>query len=91
MELSLDQPADGVHRVEDAYRNWYLVEGGAQLTVVDAGVPTSWVSLETALSRIGRKLDDIAAVVLTARAFRPLGLRRACALAARRPGLGARG
>jgi hypothetical protein len=35
--------ADGVHRVEDAYTNWYLVEDGdRRLTIVDAGVPTSW-------------------------------------------------
>jgi glyoxylase-like metal-dependent hydrolase (beta-lactamase superfamily II) len=51
--------------VEDAYTNWYLVEDGDRLTVVDAGVPTSWASLEQALPRIGRKLDDVAAVVLT--------------------------
>jgi len=32
--------AEGVHRVEDAYTNWYLVEGeGRALTVVDTGLP----------------------------------------------------
>ena len=33
--------ADGVHRIEDAYTNWYLIEADGQLTVVDAGVPRS--------------------------------------------------
>jgi hypothetical protein len=31
-----------VHRVEDAYTNWYLVESDDGLTVVDAGPPASW-------------------------------------------------
>jgi glyoxylase-like metal-dependent hydrolase (beta-lactamase superfamily II) len=57
--------APGVHRIEDAYTNWYLVEADGALTVVDAGLPASWKSLESALREIGRPIDDIAAVVLT--------------------------
>jgi glyoxylase-like metal-dependent hydrolase (beta-lactamase superfamily II) len=57
--------APGVHRIEDAYTNWYLVEDGGRLTVVDTGVPTSWDSLTSALTTLGRSLDDVAAVVLT--------------------------
>jgi hypothetical protein len=30
---------DGVHRIEDAYTNPYLVEEDGRLTVVDTGVP----------------------------------------------------
>ena len=37
--------AKGIHRIEDAYTNWYLVEEGDRLTVVDCGVPASWSSL----------------------------------------------
>ena len=37
--------APGVHRVEDAFTNWYLVQADGAVTVVDAGVPTSWGSL----------------------------------------------
>lgn len=33
---------EGVHRVEDCYTNWYLIEQEGRLTVVDAGVPSSW-------------------------------------------------
>jgi glyoxylase-like metal-dependent hydrolase (beta-lactamase superfamily II) len=57
--------AEGVHRIEDAYTNWYLIEDGTRLTVVDAGVPTSWTSLEDALLRLGRSMSDIEALVLT--------------------------
>jgi glyoxylase-like metal-dependent hydrolase (beta-lactamase superfamily II) len=65
--------ADGVHRVEDAYTNWYLVEDGDGLTVVDAGVPDSWQSLLDALKALGRQTGDIRAVVLTHAHFDHLG------------------
>ena len=55
----------GVHRIEDAYTNWYLVESGGRLTVVDAGVPTSWGSFTDALERLGRSPSDVDGVVLT--------------------------
>jgi glyoxylase-like metal-dependent hydrolase (beta-lactamase superfamily II) len=65
--------AEGVHRVEDAYTNWYLIEDGGRLTVVDAGVPRSWDSLQTALAQLGRSPDDIEAVVLTHAHFDHVG------------------
>jgi glyoxylase-like metal-dependent hydrolase (beta-lactamase superfamily II) len=64
---------DGVHRVEDAYTNWYLIEDGDSLTVVDCGVPTSWRSLHEALERLGKRRDQIAAVVLTHAHFDHIG------------------
>jgi glyoxylase-like metal-dependent hydrolase (beta-lactamase superfamily II) len=65
--------APGVHRVEDAYTNWYLVEDDGALTVVDAGVPTSWDSLVKAVKQLGRSLDDIRALVLTHAHFDHVG------------------
>src|SRR3712207_4217698 len=65
--------ADGIHRIADAYTNWYLVEDGGRLTVVDAGVPTSWSSLQEALARIGRTSADVEAVVLTHAHFDHVG------------------
>ena len=70
--LSIDV-APGIHRIEDAYTNWYLIEDGGRLTIVDAGVPTSWQSLQDALSRIGRRRDDVEALVLTHGHFDHLG------------------
>jgi glyoxylase-like metal-dependent hydrolase (beta-lactamase superfamily II) len=55
----------GVHRVEDAYVNWYLLEDADGITIVDSGVPVSWQSLPHALGAIGRSLDDVRALVLT--------------------------
>ena len=65
--------APGVHRVEDAYTNWYVIESDGALTVVDAGVPASWESLQELLGRIGRSASDIHAVVLTHAHFDHVG------------------
>jgi glyoxylase-like metal-dependent hydrolase (beta-lactamase superfamily II) len=65
--------AEGVHRVEDAYTNWYLLEQDGQLTIVDCGVRASWQSLHDALNKLGRKSDQIAAIVLTHGHFDHLG------------------
>lgn len=65
--------APGIHRVEDAYTNWYLVEAEDGVTVVDCGVPSSWRSFREALRRIGRSEDDVRAVVLTHAHFDHVG------------------
>ncbi len=65
--------AKGVHRIEDAYVNWYLVEDGGRLTIVDCGVPTSWASLDKALTTLGRGRGDVEAVVLTHGHFDHIG------------------
>jgi glyoxylase-like metal-dependent hydrolase (beta-lactamase superfamily II) len=63
----------GIHRVEDANVNWYLVEGDDGLTVVDAGVPDSWSSLHEALRELGRTPRDLKALVLTHAHFDHIG------------------
>jgi glyoxylase-like metal-dependent hydrolase (beta-lactamase superfamily II) len=65
--------APGIHRVEDSFTNWYIVESDEGLTIVDAGVPTSWQSLQGAVADLGRRLDDIRAVVLTHAHFDHVG------------------
>jgi glyoxylase-like metal-dependent hydrolase (beta-lactamase superfamily II) len=65
--------APGIHRIEDAFTNWYLLEDGGRLTVVDAGVPTSWGSFESALRELGRSRADVDAVVLTHAHFDHVG------------------
>jgi glyoxylase-like metal-dependent hydrolase (beta-lactamase superfamily II) len=65
--------AEGIHRIEDSFTNWYLVEADGRLTVVDTGVPRSWASLHEALSRLGRQPSDIEAVVLTHAHFDHVG------------------
>jgi glyoxylase-like metal-dependent hydrolase (beta-lactamase superfamily II) len=57
--------AEGIHRIEDAYTNWYLVAEGRELTIVDAGFPSSWRSLQSALRELGHSPATVRAVVLT--------------------------
>lgn len=57
--------AEGIHRVEDAYVNWYIVEEDRRLTVVDTGHPASWNSLQKALGELRFSTSDIETVVLT--------------------------
>jgi glyoxylase-like metal-dependent hydrolase (beta-lactamase superfamily II) len=57
---------NGIHWVEDSYTNYFLVEGtGGNVTLVDAGHPSSWDSFVDALRRIGRSPDDVDGIVLT--------------------------
>ena len=66
--------APGIHRVEDAHTNWYLVEEDGALTIVDAGVPhTSWPLLHDALRTLGRTTDAVHALVLTHAHFDHIG------------------
>src|SRR4051812_21570679 len=65
--------ARGIHRIEDAHTNWYLVEDDGRVCVVDAGVPSSWDSLQEALKEIGRGPEDVDALVLTHAHFDHVG------------------
>jgi glyoxylase-like metal-dependent hydrolase (beta-lactamase superfamily II) len=66
-------PAEGIHRIEDAYTNWFIVDEDGRLSVVDAGVPRSWDSPHAALDALGRGPQDVEAVVLTHAHFDHVG------------------
>ncbi|MHA7209775.1 MBL fold metallo-hydrolase [Arthrobacter sp. MDT1-65] len=57
--------APGIHFLEHARTNVYLVEDDDAVLLVDTGLPRSRALLLEALSRIGRSVEDIRAVVLT--------------------------
>lgn len=57
--------SDRVHRLGDRYVNWYVIEDGGRLTVLDAGFPAHWPQLPALLATIGRTLGDVDAVLLT--------------------------
>jgi glyoxylase-like metal-dependent hydrolase (beta-lactamase superfamily II) len=58
--------APGVHRLGTDLVNWYLVDAGDEgLTAVDAGLPGYGDLMEEQLRALGRRPDEIRAVVLT--------------------------
>jgi glyoxylase-like metal-dependent hydrolase (beta-lactamase superfamily II) len=54
-----------IHRAGSEIVNFYLLEEGGRVTVVDAGCPAYLPHLERALGEIGRTLSDVEAIVLT--------------------------
>ena len=54
-----------VHRLGSPFVNWYVVEDGNRLTVVDAGLPRFATDLERDLHELGHRPEDVEAVVLT--------------------------
>lgn len=65
MPLRLTQVSEGVHRLAARYENWYLLEAGGRLTVLDAGLPGNWGEFSSALSQLGHAPGDIDAVLIT--------------------------
>jgi glyoxylase-like metal-dependent hydrolase (beta-lactamase superfamily II) len=57
--------APGIHRLGNELVNFYVVEDGTRLALVDAGLPGFRRQLETFLSERGRTLGDVEAVLLT--------------------------
>ena len=61
----VERPGLTVHRLGDRLVNFYLVEVGSALVLVDAGLPAHWDGLLGAVRNLGRRLTDIAAVLVT--------------------------
>jgi glyoxylase-like metal-dependent hydrolase (beta-lactamase superfamily II) len=54
-----------IHRAGTRLVNWYLLEEGGRITIVDAGCPGYRSQLEDALRAAGASLQDVDAIVLT--------------------------
>ena len=54
-----------IHRAGTEIVNWYLLEEGGKVTIVDAGCPAYRPQLDGALREIGRTIEDVEAIVLT--------------------------
>lgn len=64
--VNAQRVAEGVHRIDShSLVNWYVIEDGDRLAVVDAGLPPDWKTFGLVARDLGRKTSDLAAVVLT--------------------------
>lgn len=66
----------GVHRIEHAGTNCYLVERADTLTFVDAGLPGTWSQAQRLVRELGRTWADVDGIVLTHAHFDHLGFAR---------------
>jgi glyoxylase-like metal-dependent hydrolase (beta-lactamase superfamily II) len=57
--------ASGVWRCTNGVSNWYIVEDGGRLTLVDAGKPSGWQQLIDGLQQAGRNPASVECVLLT--------------------------
>jgi glyoxylase-like metal-dependent hydrolase (beta-lactamase superfamily II) len=57
--------AHGVHRLTGGVCNFYLLQDGGKLVLVDAGAPGDWNLLLRTLATLSRGLEDLEAVLLT--------------------------
>ena len=71
--LTLDE-VTGIHRLEHAWTNLYLVASGRDLLLVDAGLPATERLLAHAVRSLGRGPEDIRALVLTHGHFDHIGV-----------------
>ena len=75
MKIELDL-VPGVHRIEHAYTNCYVVADDHGVTLVDAGFPSTGQAVIDCLSAIGRQTTDIKALLLTHGHFDHVGFAR---------------
>jgi glyoxylase-like metal-dependent hydrolase (beta-lactamase superfamily II) len=66
----------GVHRLEHAYVNCYLLEEAGALTIVDTAHPAAWPVIARAIRALGRQVTDVRVCVLTHAHFDHLGFAR---------------
>lgn len=64
-ETEPTQVADGVVRLGTSLVNWYLLEDGGRVTIVDAGAPAYYSQLDGGLRLLGRSREDVDALILT--------------------------
>ncbi|MGW6334029.1 MBL fold metallo-hydrolase [Nocardia rhamnosiphila] len=82
--------ADGIHRLEHAGVNVYLIEDEDGVTLVDTGLPATFRHITAALRDIGRAPAEVRAVLLTYAHFDPRGVGRTCPALASPADTGAR-
>jgi glyoxylase-like metal-dependent hydrolase (beta-lactamase superfamily II) len=57
--------APGIWRLGSAYVNWYVIDAGGKLTVLDAALPGYYGQFLDLLAALGRPPSDVEAVLLT--------------------------
>ena len=65
MTITVDTVADGVHAVIGRLVNWLVLIDGTDVTLIDTGYPGDHVDVEASIHSLGRKVEDVRAVLIT--------------------------
>ena len=57
--------AEGIHQLSRGVANFYLIDEGGGLTLIDAGTPGDWDLFVERIAQLGRELGALEAVLLT--------------------------
>lgn len=57
--------AEDIHRLGTRWVNFYVIEEGGRLTLIDTGIPGYWNQIPSLLESINRSLNDVSAIVQT--------------------------
>jgi glyoxylase-like metal-dependent hydrolase (beta-lactamase superfamily II) len=57
--------APGIHHFDTGPFNWYIIQEGGRLTLVDAGFPAHYSVFRKGIESMGRGLKDVEAIILT--------------------------
>ncbi|MGC0365919.1 glyoxylase-like metal-dependent hydrolase (beta-lactamase superfamily II) [Rhodococcus sp. 27YEA15] len=63
-DLSITQ-IENTYLIRCGHANWVLVEEGSELTLIDGGYPHNGADVERSIEQIGRRLEDVRAVLVT--------------------------
>lgn len=63
--MKLTRISEHVHMVTGTNVNWGIITDGAAVTLVDAGYPNDSAALLASIEAVGRRPEDVVAVVLT--------------------------
>lgn len=61
----MQEVADRIYRLGAELVNWFIIEDGGRLTILDAGNPNQYEQLPRAVEALGLSLDAVDAIVLT--------------------------
>src|SRR5262249_10926449 len=65
MRERVSEVADDVFHVRGTEVNWYLVRDGGDVTLIDSGYPGDLARVDESVRVIGRRPEDVRAVLLT--------------------------
>ncbi|WP_129656977.1 MBL fold metallo-hydrolase [Rothia halotolerans] len=71
--MSFSEVHEGIHMIRRGGVNCWLIADEGGLTLVDAGLPAFWRDIGVAIRRLGRRPEDLRALILTHAHFDHVG------------------